>query len=56
MAASRGHDDIVQLLLSEGADPNEPDGVSIINNELFISNEYLIIRPCEIVASLNTVY
>ena len=56
MAVSRGHHNIVQLLLSEGADPNKPDRVSVINNELFTSNKYLISGPCEIVTLLNNVF
>ena len=33
---------LVQLLLSEGADPNEPIRVSEINNELFTSNGHTV--------------
>ena len=49
MAASRGRQNIAQLLLSEGADPNKRARVSIVNNELFTSNEYLIMGLCEII-------
>ena len=41
-AARAGQDAVVQLLLTNGADPNKVNNVSIINNEVYVLIVYYI--------------